>query len=152
VFTARYARSPYIKQIRFVFKGLIYNRHYFLTDGLIVRRPNLNAFTYKRISASTRWRCSSEGLARYILSLSRDFKHNFQNSFSDRRVINKDFFHINYLRWELILKTKSWNKEPFYCLIKQLISQISGYRRKRIRKSNNLGVESLCSINRGDYF
>jgi hypothetical protein len=35
VFTARYALSPYIKHIRFVFKGLIYN--YLLTENVLAR-------------------------------------------------------------------------------------------------------------------
>jgi hypothetical protein len=47
VFTARYALSPYIKQIRFVFKGLITNNSKFIeyntfTEGVTFEEPALD--------------------------------------------------------------------------------------------------------------
>jgi hypothetical protein len=50
VFTARYALSPYIKQIRFVFKGL--NILTVTTLITVVRQPNIHYF--KRPTPSQR--------------------------------------------------------------------------------------------------
>jgi hypothetical protein len=51
VFTARYALSPYIKQVRFVFKGLIQNQAMRMIQGSI-KSTLINSNTSHNIDRS----------------------------------------------------------------------------------------------------
>jgi hypothetical protein len=67
MFTARYALSPYIKQIRFVFKGLIYADSVLRYDVLHRNKANQN-----------------NTAARYVKKASRFLLKNLHRSFADR--------------------------------------------------------------------
>jgi hypothetical protein len=60
VFTARYALSPYIKQIRFVFKGLIYKFHPFnVVFVKLINFQNVEVkVSFEHARKSQRWNIS----------------------------------------------------------------------------------------------
>jgi hypothetical protein len=73
VFTARYALSPYIKQIRFVFKGLNHatNDSFLIHDSLPPNHSALHGLTYEQSCKITTYKTSSDVHMSPCISLSR---------------------------------------------------------------------------------
>jgi hypothetical protein len=124
VFTARYALSPYIKQIRFVFKGLI--KHLIFTTIItvgtvtaITRVSSVSKVTLCFCVAATRisliypsYHYRKQETCKYVVASSgKTFLSNFNKP-------RPAFSNLEYLDWQ---KSGVSYKQSFFCRMQKLI-------------------------------
>jgi hypothetical protein len=127
VFTARYALSPYIKQIYFVFKGLISGRDLRVCDDIMVRYSGLEQkedyFTSSTLGLRNTW---TSGHTRPTLARCVARDEFGSNEIKYRIIWNMYNIYLkNFPPWNWIKKTLSSDWRQFENILKTSTAYIS---------------------------